>query len=140
MYELSREWLYAHPSNAGSWSSATAHNRAQVLYYLAENLDARRGEFVARIIDSTGVSEKKARDEFDASLRRISNYALQADKSDGAVHSAESRPVTLAINERWDSSVSFVLMRRRSSRWCRWRCRQSPWAITSWLSRRRAIH
>lgn len=88
-------------SKAGSWSSATAHNRAQVLYYLAENLNARRDEFVARIIDSTGVSEKKARDEFDASLRRISYYAAQADKFDGAIHSTKSRHVTLAMNEPW---------------------------------------
>lgn len=88
-------------SKAGSWSSATAHNRAQVLYYLAENLDARRDEFVARIIDSTGVSEKKAKDEVDASLRRISYYAAQADKFDGAVHSTKSRHVTLAMNEPW---------------------------------------
>lgn len=86
-------------SKAGSWSSATAHNRAQVLYYLAENLDARRDEFVARIIDSTGVSEKKAKDEVDASLRRISYYAARADKFDGAVHSTKSRHVTLAMNE-----------------------------------------
>ncbi len=62
-------------SKAGSWSSATAHNRAQVLYYLAEKLDARRDEFVARIIDSTGVSEKRAKDEFDSYPRRISYYA-----------------------------------------------------------------
>ncbi|WP_273729050.1 aldehyde dehydrogenase family protein [Brucella gallinifaecis] len=88
-------------AKASGWSSATTHNRAQVLYYLGENLDARRDEFVARLVESTGVSEKKATDEVEASLRRIFYYAAQADKFDGAVHSTKSRHVTLAMNEPW---------------------------------------
>ncbi len=88
-------------SKASSWSAATAHNRAQVLYYLGENLDARRADFVARLIESTGVNEKKAEEEFEASLRRIFYYAAQADKFDGSVHSTKSRHVTLAMNEPW---------------------------------------
>ncbi|RRY07070.1 aldehyde dehydrogenase family protein [Brucella anthropi] len=88
-------------SKAGSWGAATAHNRAQVLYYLGENLDARRTDFVARLIESTGVSEKKAEEEFETALRRIFYYAAQADKFDGAVHSTKSRHVTLAMNEPW---------------------------------------
>ena len=88
-------------AKASSWSSATAHNRAQVLYYLGENLDARRDDFVASLIESTGVSEKKATEEVEASLRRIFYYAAQADKFDGAVHSTKSRQVTLAMNEPW---------------------------------------
>ena len=88
-------------SKASSWGAATAHNRAQVLYYLGENLDARRADFVARLIESTGVNEKKAEGEFEAALRRIFYYAAQADKFDGAVHSTKSRHVTLAMNEPW---------------------------------------
>ncbi|OYR09014.1 aldehyde dehydrogenase family protein [Brucella grignonensis] len=88
-------------SKAGSWGAATAHNRAQVLYYLGENLDARRTDFVARLIESTGISEKKAEEEFETALRRIFYYAAQADKFDGAVHSTKSRHVTLAMNEPW---------------------------------------
>ncbi|WP_273793013.1 aldehyde dehydrogenase family protein [Brucella anthropi] len=88
-------------NKAGSWGAATAHNRAQVLYYLGENLDARRAEFVVRLIESTGLTEKKAAEEFDAALRRIFYYAAQADKFDGAVHSTKSRHVTLAMNEPW---------------------------------------
>jgi len=86
---------------AEGWSTASAHNRAQVLYYLGENLDARRTDFVARLVESTGIGEKKAAEEFDASLRRIFYYAAQADKYDGAVHSTASRHVTLAMNEPW---------------------------------------
>jgi aldehyde dehydrogenase (NAD+) len=88
-------------AKASSWGSATAHNRAQVLYYLGENLDARRDEFVARLVESVGVNEKKATEEVEASLRRIFYYAAQADKFDGAVHSTKSRHVTLAMNEPW---------------------------------------
>ncbi len=88
-------------TKAGSWGTATAHNRAQVLYYLGENLDARRADFVARLIESTGISQKKAEEEFETALRRIFYYAAQADKFDGAVHSTKSRHVTLAMNEPW---------------------------------------
>ncbi|MBA8853571.1 aldehyde dehydrogenase (NAD+) [Ochrobactrum intermedium] len=88
-------------TKAGSWGAATAHNRAQVLYYLGENLDARRTDFVARLIESTGINEKKAEEEFETALRRIFYYAAQADKFDGAVHSTKSRHVTLAMNEPW---------------------------------------
>ncbi|GGB04401.1 NADP-dependent aldehyde dehydrogenase [Brucella endophytica] len=84
---------------AGAWSGATAHNRAQVLYYLGENLDARKAEFEALLMESTGVSSKAASEEFSAAIRRIFYYAAQADKYDGQVHQTKSRHVTLAMNE-----------------------------------------
>ena len=88
-------------NKATAWGSATAHNRAQVLYYLAENLDYRRAEFIDLLVASTGVSAKQAEAEFEAASRRIFYYAAQADKFDGAVHSTKSRHVTLAMNEPW---------------------------------------
>ena len=84
---------------AGSWGGATAHNRAQVLYYVAENLSSRAEEFEARIIAMTGVSAKAAAEEVAVSIRRTFWYAAQADKFDGAVHATKSRHVTLAMNE-----------------------------------------
>ncbi len=86
-------------AKAGGWGGATGHNRAQVLYYLGENLEARRAGMEALLSESTGVSAKKATEEFDTALRRIFYYAAQADKFDGAVHSTQSRHVTLAMNE-----------------------------------------
>ncbi|MBN8243482.1 aldehyde dehydrogenase family protein [Nitratireductor aquimarinus] len=86
-------------AKAGGWGGATGHNRAQVLYYLGENLEARRAGMEALLCESTGISAKKAADEFDTALRRIFYYAAQADKFDGAVHSTQSRHVTLAMNE-----------------------------------------
>jgi len=83
------------------WSKATAHGRAQVLYYLAENLEARAVELADRIRASTGVDAAGARREVDASVRRLFGYAAYADKFDGAVHATPFRNVTLAMNEPW---------------------------------------
>ena len=83
---------------ASAWSSATAHNRAQVIYYIAENLAARAGEFEARL-RAMGQGAKQAKAEVEAALQRIFWYAAQADKFDGRVHATKSRHVTLAMNE-----------------------------------------
>jgi aldehyde dehydrogenase (NAD+) len=85
-------------AKASGWSSATAHNRAQVLYFIAENLSARAEEFTARL-RAIGQSAKEAKAEVQASLARIFWYAAQADKYDGRVHATKSRHVTLAMNE-----------------------------------------
>jgi aldehyde dehydrogenase (NAD+) len=86
---------------AAAWGAATGHNRAQVLYYLAENLGARAMEFAARLADMTGASSDKARAEVEAAIRRTFFYAGFADKYDGTVHSTRSRHITLAMNEPW---------------------------------------
>ncbi|MBL8576415.1 MAG: aldehyde dehydrogenase family protein [Mesorhizobium sp.] len=86
-------------TKAESWGAATAHNRAQILYYLAENLSARAGEFEERLRAMTGASKRAATDEVAAAIRRTFFYAGFADKHDGAVHSTKSRHVTLAMKE-----------------------------------------
>ncbi len=82
---------------AKGWSRATAHNRAQVLYYIAENLSTRAGEF-ARRIDSMDAG-RSGKVEVEQSIARLFTYAAWADKYDGAVHSVPLRGVTLAMNE-----------------------------------------
>jgi aldehyde dehydrogenase (NAD+) len=84
---------------AEGWGAATAHNRAQILYYLAENLSSRSEEFEARLRAMTGASKRQAAEEVAAAIRRTFFYAGFADKHDGAVHSTKSRHVTLAMNE-----------------------------------------
>jgi aldehyde dehydrogenase (NAD+) len=81
---------------AAGWADATAYNRAQVLYYVAENLDARREEFAARIADMTGFAGDF---EVDATITALFTYAAMADKWDGAVHHTPLRNVTLAMPE-----------------------------------------
>ena len=83
---------------AGGWGAQTGHNRAQVLYYLAENLSARAGGFEERL-KSFGKPSAAARAEVETAIRRIFWYAAQADKFDGAVHQTKSAHVTLAMNE-----------------------------------------
>jgi aldehyde dehydrogenase (NAD+) len=86
---------------AAAWGAATGHNRAQVLFYLAENLNARAAEFAARLAAMTGASPAEAQGEVEAAIRRTFFYAGFADKFDGAVHSTRSRHITLAMNEPW---------------------------------------
>ena len=84
---------------AEAWSRATQHTRAQILYFIAENLDARAAEFRDRLMAMTGASRKAADTEVSASVSRLFAYAAWADKFDGAVHVPPVRGVTLAMNE-----------------------------------------
>ncbi len=82
---------------AGGWTKATAHNRAQVLYYIAENLAARGEEFAARIAAMTG--DRNAEKEVQASIERLFYYAAWADKYDGLAHQPPMHGITVALNE-----------------------------------------
>ena len=76
---------------ASGWARSTGHLRAQILYYLAENLSTRADEFAARVAGGRG--------EVEAAVARLFTYAAWADKWDGAVHQTPIRGVTLAMNE-----------------------------------------
>jgi aldehyde dehydrogenase (NAD+) len=82
---------------AEAWAKATAHNRAQVLYYCAENLSQRREEIVRGLAAIVGT--KQAAAELDLSIERIFSYAAWADKFDGAVHNPPFRNIAIAMNE-----------------------------------------
>ncbi len=84
---------------AGKWADQTAHARAQILYYIAENLSARSAEFAQRIVSQTGRGLAAAEAEVEAALERLFTYAAWADKYDGAVHATPLRNVTLAVPE-----------------------------------------
>ena len=82
---------------AVAWSRTTGHNRAQILYYVAENLDARAGEFAARIEAMTG--GRDGAEEVAASVRRLFTWAAWADKHDGAAKGVPMRGLALALHE-----------------------------------------
>ncbi len=84
---------------ASVWSSATTHNRAQILYYIAENLSGRADEFADRIADMTGASAANAKAEVEASIARLFTYGAWADKYEGAIHQPPLRGVALAMPE-----------------------------------------
>ena len=82
---------------ADGWGKATAHNRAQVLYYIAENLSQRAEEIAGRLASAVG--KRQASAEVRAGIERIFSYAAWADKFDGAIHHPPFRNITLAMNE-----------------------------------------
>ncbi|MGC8548602.1 MAG: aldehyde dehydrogenase family protein [Acidobacteriaceae bacterium] len=82
---------------AAGWAKASQHNRAQVLYFLGENMARREAEIAAAL--GRVVGAEQARREVALGIERIFAYAAWADKYDGAVHSPAGRNVTLAMNE-----------------------------------------
>jgi aldehyde dehydrogenase (NAD+) len=82
----------------GAWASRAAHNRAQILYYLAENLHARGSELAGRLAAFSGDASDAAA-EVEATVARLFSYAAWADKWDGRIHATPFRNVTLAMNE-----------------------------------------
>ena len=47
------------------WAMRHGYNRSQILYFIAENLDARNAEFVQRIVEMTGRTQESAQVEVD---------------------------------------------------------------------------
>jgi aldehyde dehydrogenase (NAD+) len=86
---------------AASWGLATAHTRAQVLYFIAENLEPRTREFAQRIVAMTGRPLRQAQREVRQAIARLFTFAAWADKHDGMVHSVHvpHRDLTIAIHE-----------------------------------------
>jgi aldehyde dehydrogenase (NAD+) len=74
---------------ASGWAHVTGHQRAQVLYYIAENL-AARSEELGRGLGS---------DEVALAVERVYTWAAWADKYDGLVHHTPYRNITLAMPE-----------------------------------------
>jgi aldehyde dehydrogenase (NAD+) len=82
---------------AEGWARSTEHNRAQVLYYIAENL-AQRAEEISRRLGAV-VGGEQAAAEVQVGIERIFSCAAWADKYDGAVHNPPFRNVSLAMHE-----------------------------------------
>ena len=82
---------------AESWAKTAAHNRAQVLYYVAENLSQRALEISGRL--AAAVGKKQAELEVKLSVERLFAYAGWTDKFDGAVHNPPFRNISIAMNE-----------------------------------------
>jgi aldehyde dehydrogenase (NAD+) len=81
------------------WSTISAHARAQILYFLGENLDYRRKEFAERLRAQTGASTGAAEREVEGAIERLFGFAGWADKYDGAVHNPPTRAIAAAMVE-----------------------------------------
>lgn len=64
----------------GGWSGATAYNRGQILYRVAEMLEGRRDQFAAEVASAEGLSKPKATAVVDAAIDRWVWYAGWSDK------------------------------------------------------------
>ena len=94
-----RNAVEAANSAAPGWGKRAAHNRAQICYYIAENLEIRRAEFADRISKMTGKKEAEALKEVDASISRLFTWAAWADKFGGSVQETTLYGATVQINE-----------------------------------------
>jgi acyl-CoA reductase-like NAD-dependent aldehyde dehydrogenase len=75
-----REAVVAARAAHNGWSKATAYNRGQILYRIAEMLQARTGEFVQEIMITTGVTKVKAEKEVLQAIDTLVWYAGWSDK------------------------------------------------------------
>ncbi|MEL6585439.1 MAG: aldehyde dehydrogenase family protein, partial [Pseudomonadota bacterium] len=80
-------------AGAKAWSGTTGHLRAQILYYLAENLAARAHEFDARLKAQTGGAP-----EAEAAVRHLFRWAAWADKHDGRTLGVPVGGLAMALN------------------------------------------
>ncbi|CAL9440618.1 (Z)-2-((N-methylformamido)methylene)-5-hydroxybutyrolactone dehydrogenase [Streptomyces sp. enrichment culture] len=64
----------------GAWSGATAYNRGQILYRIAEMLEGRRDQYVREVGEAEGLSKSKAAAQVDAAIDRWVWYAGWTDK------------------------------------------------------------
>ena len=86
-------------TSARGWAGVNAHSRAQVLYYIAENLEQRAGEFSSRISAITGCDDENAQAEVADAVSEWFRWAAWADKFDGRVHETTMHGLVLALNE-----------------------------------------
>ncbi|HTZ43243.1 MAG TPA: aldehyde dehydrogenase family protein [Jatrophihabitans sp.] len=64
----------------GGWSGATAYNRGQILYRIAEMMEGRHAQFTAEVQAAEGGSQAAAAAQVDAAIDRWVWYAGWTDK------------------------------------------------------------
>jgi aldehyde dehydrogenase (NAD+) len=64
----------------GGWSGATAYNRGQVLFRIAEVMEGRREQFASDVAAAEGVGADTSRSTVDAAIDRVVWYAGWTDK------------------------------------------------------------
>ncbi|MEO8394881.1 MAG: aldehyde dehydrogenase, partial [Chloroflexota bacterium] len=84
---------------AEGWGLKNGHARAQILYYIAENLNARSDEFARRLMSMTGAKIKDAQAEVEAALDRLFTYAAYCDKYGGEIKETTLRGIVMGLHE-----------------------------------------
>ncbi|HYP45097.1 MAG TPA: aldehyde dehydrogenase family protein [Propionibacteriaceae bacterium] len=75
-----RDAVVAARAGSRTWAKATAYNRGQVIYRIAEMLEGRRAEFVEVLVATRGVPAAVAQQEVAATVDRLVHYAGWTDK------------------------------------------------------------
>jgi acyl-CoA reductase-like NAD-dependent aldehyde dehydrogenase len=75
-----RDAVVAARAATAKWQAATAYNRGQVLYRVAEMLEGRAGQFAAEVAEAEGVKPAEAARRVDAAIDRWVWYAGWPDK------------------------------------------------------------
>jgi aldehyde dehydrogenase (NAD+) len=84
---------------AKGWADRSPHERAQILYYIAENLAIRADEFAHRLRAMTGCTLKDGLREVEQSVERLFTYAAWADKFGGTVQETTLRGLVVATHD-----------------------------------------
>jgi len=84
---------------ARGWADRTPHNRAQILYYIAENLAARADDFGERLRAMTGLGKKAAAKRVELSISRLFAYASYADKYGGEIQETTLYGLVIGLSE-----------------------------------------
>ena len=91
-------------ASRSSWGAMTGHARAQVLWFIAENLEPRSAELAHLIDEMTGCGEAAALEEVAETVDLWTWWASWADKHDGAIHDAPWRGLVLALHEPYGTA------------------------------------
>src|SRR6056297_537851 len=82
---------------AAGWGRTTGHARAQILYFMAENLAVRSDEFASGLDAMTG--KRGGKREVEACISRLFTWAAWADKFAGTAQNVPLRGMAMALRE-----------------------------------------
>merc|ERR1712226_1170960 len=88
----------AHKAQPG-WGKRAAHNRAQIVYFMAENLEIRRDEVAKRLSEVSGEPIETSMQEVDDSISRLFYWAAYSDKYGGSVQETTLYGATVCVRE-----------------------------------------
>lgn len=94
-----RDAVEAAHAAADGWGKRAAFNRAQICYYIAENLQFRRAEFSGMLQAMTGRDMMSCEMEVDLSIQRLFYWAGYSDKHGGTIQETAFYGVTAKVHE-----------------------------------------
>merc|ERR1719454_1006516 len=94
-----RDAVEAAHGAAPGWGKRAAFNRAQICYYIAENLQMRSSEYAGKLVRMTGRDVESCNREVDLAIARLFYWASWADKNGGAIQETAFYGVTAKVHE-----------------------------------------